>query len=49
MTPADAGAVVASTTASLAETLTTILPLALPTLIVVGLLFWAIRKFVHNG
>lgn len=49
MTADQAGAIVTSTTASLSSTLSTILPLAIPTLIVVGLLFWAIRKFVHNG
>lgn len=49
MTPAEGAAIVASTTADLADTLQAILPEAIPTLIVVGLLFWGIRKFMHNG
>lgn len=48
MLPSDAVGIVNSTTASLSATLVGILPAALPTLIVVGLLFWAIRSFVHN-
>jgi len=46
MTPDQAASIISTTTAALSTTLTSILPVALPTLIVLGLLVWAIHKFV---